>query len=92
MPMPVSATANSIQFRPSATFRTRSLTSPCLVNLQALLSRLSRICRSRMGSTVSEPRFSWQFDDQAVLVLLGELARGADRPRRSAAPDSPTPG
>jgi hypothetical protein len=27
-----------------------------LVNLQALLNRLSRICRSRMGSTVSGPR------------------------------------
>jgi hypothetical protein len=33
--------------------------APCLVNLQALLNRLSRICRSRMGSTVSCPRFSW---------------------------------
>ena len=57
MPMPVSATEISIQFRPSITFFTRSLTSPCLVNLQALLNRLSRICRSRMGSTVSCPRF-----------------------------------
>ena len=59
MPMPVSDTANSIQLRPSTTFRTRSVTSPSLVNLQALLNRLSRICRSRMGSTVSGPRFSW---------------------------------
>src|SRR5215510_5826008 len=58
IPMPVSATAMSIQLRPSTTFLTRSLTSPCLVNLQALLNRLSRICRSRMGSTVSCPRFS----------------------------------
>src|SRR6266404_2675812 len=43
-------------------YRTRegamaSLTSPALVNLQALLRRLSRICRSRMGSTVNAPRF-----------------------------------
>src|SRR6516164_1541389 len=59
MPMPVSTTASSIQSRPSTTLRARSLTSPCLVNLQALLSRLSRICRSRMGSTVRTPRFSW---------------------------------
>src|SRR5215831_6896455 len=58
MPMPVSATANSIQVRPSTTLRTFSLTSPCVVNLQALLNRLSRICRSRMGSTVSAPSFS----------------------------------
>jgi hypothetical protein len=28
-----------------------------LVNLQALLSRLSRICRSRIGSTISVPSF-----------------------------------
>src|SRR5262249_25296070 len=34
-------------------------TSPSLVNLQALLNRLSNICRSRMGSTVNAPRFSW---------------------------------
>ncbi len=59
MPMPVSATAISIQLRPSTTLLTRSLTSPCLVNLHALLRRLSSICRSRMGSTVSAPRFSW---------------------------------
>ena len=31
-----------------------------------------------MGSTVSVPRLSWRLDDEAVLVLLGELARGAD--------------
>src|SRR5262245_9574305 len=59
MPMPVSATASSIQSRPLATLRARSLTSPSLVNLQALLNRLSSICRSRMGSTVNAPRFSW---------------------------------
>jgi len=35
--MPVSATASSIQSRPLATLRARSLTSPSLVNLQALL-------------------------------------------------------
>jgi hypothetical protein len=28
----------------------------CLVNLQALLNKLSRICRSRIGSAVSAPR------------------------------------
>ena len=58
-PMPLSATASSIQSRPSATWRTRSAISPSLVNLQALLNRLSRICLSRMGSVVSGPRFSW---------------------------------
>ena len=78
MPMPVSETDSSIQSRPSATLRACSLTSPSLVNLQALLNRLSRICRSRMGSTVRAPRFSWASSNQAVLVLLGKLARGAD--------------
>src|SRR5262249_41363683 len=58
MPMPVSATASSIQSRPSATLRARSVTSPSLVNLKALLNRLSSICRSRMGSTVRVPRLS----------------------------------
>src|SRR5258707_4013245 len=59
MPMRVSATASSIQSRPLATLRARRVTSPPLVNLQALLNRLSRICRSRMGSTVNAPSFSW---------------------------------
>src|SRR5262249_26204169 len=59
MPMPVSATANSTQRPPLATLRARNVTSPSLVNLQALLRRLSSICRSRIGSTVNAPRFSW---------------------------------
>src|SRR6516225_10208921 len=58
MPMPLSATASSTQSRPSATWRTRSATSPSFVNLQALLKRLSRICLSRMESAVSAPKFS----------------------------------
>ena len=31
-----------------------------------------------MGSTVREPRFSCDLDNQAVLVLLGKLARSTD--------------
>jgi hypothetical protein len=31
-----------------------------------------------MKSALSAPRFSLGFDDEAVLVLLGELSRGAD--------------
>ena len=58
MPMPVSQTESSITSRPSAILRACSLTSPSFVNLHALLSRLSRICRSRSGSTVRAPRFS----------------------------------
>src|SRR5262249_30641977 len=67
IPMPVSATAISIQSRPLATLRARSLTSPSLVNLQALVNRLSRICRSRMESTVTAPRFSWASTTRRVL-------------------------
>ena len=78
MPTPVSETDSSIHWQPSATLRAPSLISPSLVNLQALLNRLSKICRSRMGSTVSTPRFSWSFDDKLVVVLLSELTRGAD--------------
>src|SRR5262249_19980069 len=36
-----------------------SFTSPAFVNLQALLRRLRRICRSRIGPTVNPPRLSW---------------------------------
>ena len=39
--------------------RPRSATSPPLVNWHALLRRLSRIWRNRMGSTVMEPRLCW---------------------------------
>jgi hypothetical protein len=56
--MPVSATASSTPSRPSAATRTRRVTSPSFVNLQALLSKLSKICLSRMGSAVSTPTFS----------------------------------
>src|SRR5712691_12113786 len=58
MPMPLSATASSTESRPSATLRTRKATSPSFVNLQALLSRLSRICFSLMESAISAPTFS----------------------------------
>src|SRR5262249_4453886 len=78
MPMPVSETQNSTKLLPLLTLRAASLTSPCLVNLKALLNRLSSICRSRMGSTVNGPRFSRGIDDEAVLVLLGKLSGGAD--------------
>ena len=45
MPMPLSATAISIQLRPSTSLRALSVTSPSLVNLQALLRRLRRMAR-----------------------------------------------
>src|SRR5215471_13413575 len=86
MPMPLSATASSSQSQPSATLRTRSATLPSFVNLQALLSRLSRICLSRMGSALSAPTFSWASTTSRFLILLGKLFRGAsnliDQPRQ----------
>src|SRR5207253_9581981 len=51
MPMPVSVITNSMKLAPSRPVR-RALNDTCprSVNLQAFLNRLSRICRSRMGS------------------------------------------
>ena len=48
IPMPVSETANSTKLLPLLTLRAASFTSPALVNLQALLNRLSR-CLSRLA-------------------------------------------
>lgn len=54
IPMPVSLTVNAIQKRPADSTRSiRSRTSPASVNLQALLKRLNRICRSRIASAVT---------------------------------------
>jgi hypothetical protein len=59
--------------------RAASLTSPALVNLQALLRRLSSICRSRMGSTVVE--------GQNVSVEYRSADNQLDR-RRASRPNS----
>src|SRR5947208_3429652 len=77
-PMPVSATASSTQSRPSATLRTRSATSPSFVNLQALLKRLSRNLLEPHGVRVERAQVLLCGHDEAVLVLLRELSRGAD--------------
>ena len=59
--------------------RALSVTSPSLVNLQALLKRLSRICRSRMGIDRQRCRgFPAVSTTSRLLVLLGELTGGAD--------------
>ena len=78
MPIPVSATEISIAPLPSPARRARNVTVPVLVNLQALLKRLSRICRSRIGIDGDGAEIVLAFDDEAVLVLLSELTRGAD--------------
>src|SRR5262249_54181886 len=85
MPMTVSETANSTKLLPLLTLRAASLTSPALVNLHALLRRLSSICRSRMGSTVNAPRSSWASKTRRFLfcsatcpaVSLASLVIGA---------------
>ena len=84
MPMPVSATESSIQSRLLPTLLACSLTSPSFVNLHALLSRLSRICRRRMRVDRQSAEVLLRLDNQAVLVLVGELSRGADDLIRSA--------
>jgi hypothetical protein len=57
MPIPVSATANSTKLLPLLTLRAASLTSPALVNLQALLRRLSRILQGAKRDAVPRSRF-----------------------------------
>jgi hypothetical protein len=74
--MPVSETANSTKLLPLLTLRATSLTSPALVNLQALLNRLSRICRSRMGSTVNAPRFQLSLKRPSISRPSGEWNDG----------------
>jgi hypothetical protein len=59
-----------------AHLRAASLTSPALVNLQALLSRLSRICRSRMGSTDNAPRFQLPLERPSISRPYGEWNDG----------------
>jgi len=76
VPMPVSETANSTKLLPLLTLRATSLTSPALVNLQALLNRLSRICRSRMGSTVNAPRFQLSLKRPSISRPSGEWNDG----------------
>src|ERR1700756_2892783 len=61
MPMPVSETANSTKLLPLLTLRAASLTSPALVNLQALLRSSSRhlqrsIVRARIWRRPSASR------------------------------------
>jgi hypothetical protein len=73
MPMPVSETANSTKLLPLLTLRAASLTSPSFVNLQALLSRLSKSCLSRVESESERAQVLWRFNDEPVFVLLGEL-------------------
>src|SRR5438046_3206494 len=75
--MPVSATASSTS-RPSVSLRTRRATSPSFVNLQALLSRLSRICLSLIESAVSAPRFSCASTMRRFLFFSARLSGGAD--------------
>src|SRR3979490_2180946 len=78
MPMPLSATASSTQSPPSTSLRARSVTSPCLVNLQALLNRVEQDLPQPHRIYGQSTEILLCLECQAVLVLLGELARGAD--------------
>jgi hypothetical protein len=66
---------DSTKLLPLLTLRAASLTSPALVNLHALLNRLSSICRSRMGSTVNSPRFSWASTTRRFLFCSQAVPR-----------------
>src|SRR5215831_16495976 len=70
-------TASSIQSRPSATLRARSVTLPCFVNLHALLRSEQDLSQPHgIDGQCSEVLRS--VNDQVVLVLLGKLTGGAD--------------
>src|SRR5262245_18010875 len=75
MPMPLSATASSTQSRPSATLRTRSATSPSFVNFA---QEIEQNLLEPHGVRGERAQVLLGFDDEAVLVLLGKLPRGAD--------------
>jgi hypothetical protein len=47
-----------------------------LVNLQALLGRLSKICLNRNRINKQSTEVLWRVDDEPVLVLIGELTGG----------------
>src|SRR5262249_15405018 len=78
MPMPLSATASSIQSRPSATLRTRSATSPSFVNLQGVAQEIEQDLLEPHRVRGERAQVLLRFDNEAVLVLLGELTGGAD--------------
>ena len=58
MPMPVSATANSTQSRPSATLRTRSATSPCFGELAGIAQQIEQDLLEPHGIRVERARGS----------------------------------
>src|SRR5262249_26393690 len=76
MPMPVSETANSMKLLPLLTLRAASLTSPALVNLQALLNKVEQDLPQPHGVHGQCPEVPLGVNDEAVLVLLGKLSGG----------------
>ena len=76
--MPVSATASSIQSLPFATLRARSLTSPCFGELAGIAQQIEQDLPQPQRVNRQSAEVLLRVENQAVLVLLGELARGAD--------------
>jgi hypothetical protein len=75
MPMPVSATASSTQSRPSATSQ-RNLA--LFRELASIAQQIEQNLLEPQGIRVERDQVLLRFDDEAVLVLLGELSCGAD--------------
>ena len=78
MPMPVSETDSSIQWPPLLTLRPRSAHLALLGELAGIAQQVEQNLPQPHGVDSQGAEVLRGLDDQAVLVLLGELARGAD--------------
>ena len=78
MPMPVSETASSIQSPPSTTFRARSVDLALLGELAGIAQQVEQNLPQPHGVDGQRAEIVLALDYEAVLVLLGELPRGAD--------------
>ena len=90
MPMPVSETDSSIQSRPFADPARPQRDLALLGELAGVAQEIEQDLPQPHGVHRQRAEVVLHFDHQAVLVLLGELAGGADRPRRSAAQAAPS--
>ena len=78
MPMPVSATDSSNPVAAVPDPACPQLDLALLRELARIAQQIEQICRSRIGSTVTDAKVLLRVENQAVLVLLGKLARSAN--------------
>src|SRR5215831_2196944 len=76
--MPVSATANSTMLLPLLTLRAASLTSARFGELTRIAQQVQEYLPQPHGVHRQCAEGLLDFNDEAVLILLGKLSRGAD--------------